>query len=1088
MKKATHLKSISFFIIIFLLGFGNHLFGQQMHAFVDDAEINDIDFEGSKLWVVTQNSLVCFDTISGQKTFYNYSNSSLGYNTKAIEVDNFGNKLILSSDGLDIINASNQWTHYSNIAGFVVGAGYNLNKDRQGRIWITGPSNMSNPFKFFIWNNQTFSIHDQWSNMMPGLKAEFDSIGNLYYAGNNKITIVDSILNISEIYLDSIGLLPGGIQDFSVTADGTIWLSYSDFSHFSKISAGGIVTNYNYSSFGMNFDSTSSTIRIFQHNNDIYFFNSALSGLFKYDGLSFSHLTLNPANNLGLNCIGISGTNSLYLGGTLYQYLRPTFLKYSNGTCLSIDLANSGMVSNSVNAIEIDYNGNKWIGTDGGGLLKFDGTSWVRYSTQNSALLDNSISNILVAHDNVIWFTHPNDDLVGKIENGVLSYISNFTFNLGYGINTIIEDKFNNIWIQGSSGLYKFDGITWNYFGTNVSGFFAYSFGHYSIVADTTGNIWGATSSSGLFKFGINNQYTFYPNATPTVGDPIWNVFCDKQNNIYFQPHSSASRIFNGSTFSDFTVNGNIFGFKHRIQESDTTALYLNSLGIYRVYGNNATQLLDNDKLDYAYYFVKDNANTFWIANKFELGVLCFNSIEFGPFPFTQQPTSSLAGKVFFDQNQNGVIESGDVGLPWKGVKNNTNNTVVYTNTNGNFVQYLADGDYEIQENFQAQSNFILTSDSVNYHVSLNQSNVNNLNFGAFTDAIEDSVVVNFTNGLVRCNTTVNNWISITNYSVFPFSGDVNLQFDDSLGFSFNNLQGTLNGNTATWHIDSLMPFQSITISFITQNPSVSFIINNPNGTIDFALSVTNPSVIYSSNHSFNFLCAYDPNFKEVNPSGVGFENHTLQNTPLEYTLHFQNMGNDTAFHVLVTDTLSSILNPETFEYLAASHPVNITRIGNILKFDFPHINLLPKSMNEPLSQGFVKFRIKTFENLPDYTVLTNKANIYFDFNPPVITNTSLNTLVYELDAGIEDQTNSTNNLRVYPNPACNILIIDSQNGSIENCIITNALGQIVYNSANEINANHKIQLNIAKLSAGVYFVKVRASNGSYNAKFIKSE
>jgi hypothetical protein len=58
----------------------------------------------------------------------------------------------------------------------------------------------------------------------------------------------------------------------------------------------------------------------------------------------------------------------------------------------------------------------------------------------------------------------------------------------------------------------------------------------------------------------------------------------------------------------------------------------------------------------------------------------------------------------------------------------------------------------------------------------------------------------------------------------------------------------------------------------------------------------------------------------------------------------------------------------------------------------------------------------------------------------------------------------------------------------MENCIITNALGQIVYNSANEINANHKIQINISNLSAGVYFVKVRSSNGAYTAKFIKSE
>jgi uncharacterized repeat protein (TIGR01451 family) len=1082
----TLLKGLSFLHLIFLLGFSNGLFAQQMHAFVDDAEINDIAFEDTKVWVLTQNSLVCYDTISGQKTFYNYSNSNLGYNTNSIEVDNFGNKLVISSNGLDIINVSNQWTHINDIGGYLVGAGHRLNKDRQGRIWLTAPSSA---LKYFIWANQNFSIHDLWSSVVPGLKAEFDNNNNLYFASSASIiNKVDSLNNITVMHRDSIGLLSVGIKDISVNSDGTIWVSYSDFSHFSKISPNGIATNYNYSSFGMSFDSTSSTIRTFQHNNDIYFFNSALSGLFKYDGFSFSHLTLNPSNNLSLNCMGISGTNSLYLGGTLYQYLLPTFLKFSNGTCASIDMANSGLVSNSINAIEIDYDGNKWIGTAGGGLLKFDGTSWVRYSTQNSSLLSNSISNILVAHDNVVWFTHPNEDLVGKIENGVLSYIGNFTFNLGYGINTIIEDKFNNIWVHGYYGLYKYDGISWHFFSTNVSGFSAYSFGHYSIVADTTGNIWGATSSSGLFKFGINNQYTFYPNATPTAGDPIWNVFCDKQNIIYFVPHSSASRIFNGATFSDFTVNGSVFGFTHRIQESDTTALYLSYNGIYRVQGNNALQLLNGDKLDYAYYFVKDNSNTFWIANKFELGVLCFNPIEFGPFPFTQAPSSSLSGKVFFDQNQNGILEPGDVGLPWKGVKNNTNNTVTYTNSSGNYVQYLPDGAYTIQENFQAQSNFILTSDSVNYHVNLNQTNATNLNFGAFADAIEDSIIVNFTPGLVRCNTTVNNWITITNYSVFPFTGDVNLQFDDSVTFSFNNLQGTINGNIATWHIDSLAPFQSITISYITHNPTVNFNINNPTGTIGFALSVTNPSVLYSSNHSFNLLCSFDPNFKEVNPPGVGFQNHTLHNTPFEYTLHFQNMGNDTAFHVLVTDTLSSILNPETFEYIAASHTVNITRIGYILKFDFPQINLLPKSMNEPLSQGFVKFRIKTFENLPDYTLLQNTANIYFDFNPPVITNTSLNTLVYELDVSVDELSNLNNQVLIYPNPANNILTIDMQNISIENCTITNTLGQIVYNSANEINANHKIQLNIADLNAGVYFLKVRASNGSYAAKFIKSE
>jgi hypothetical protein len=92
------------------------------------------------------------------------------------------------------------------------------------------------------------------------------------------------------------------------------------------------------------------------------------------------------------------------------------------------------------------------------------------------------------------------------------------------------------------------------------------------------------------------------------------------------------------------------------------------------------------------------------------------------------------------------------------------------------------------------------------------------------------------------------------------------------------------------------------------------------------------------------------------------------------------------------------------------------------------------------------------------------------------------------LDAGIEDQTNSTNNLLVYPNPAQNTLTIDLQNIEIENCIILDSIGQTVYCNANGFGAKHKIQLNISNLSTGVYFVKVRSNNGFYTAKFIKSE
>ncbi len=1065
-----------------------------MHAFLDDVEVNDIDFEGSKVWVCTQSSVVCIDTISGQKTFYDYSKYEIGHHIKSLKIDGLGNKLILDSYGLHILHANNSWSHFNSLNSYL----FRLHKDLNSTIWVVPFGTQQANTSFYKWNNGILSTFNCWTSYMP-YRMSFDSSGNAYYienGNNHNVCKLDTNMNVTKYNSSNSNLINSPFSDVCSTPDGTLWVVYNSAPYISRISNIGIIDNFSFATYGIALAGNNNVNAFCDQNNNIYFYRKSVNGIYKYDGTNFSHITAPNINLVHLLCLNVSNTNSIYFGG-MYNSDTPVFYKVTNVGIINIDLANSQITGNQIRSTVIDHAGNKWIATDDAGIIKYDGITWQRYTTQNGQLISNKIRDITVAHDNAIWFVCDSFK-VGKIENGNISYSQDllplYPYNGSDHFCGIIEDKYNNIWVHGRSGLYKFDGIMWNAYNPAPqlyhSAFVHPYFGSNNIISDSTGNIWIATWGLGLAKFDLSNQFTFYNTGfASSPYDAIYKIYCDKNNNIIVSPNvNGTSLLFNGSTFSNFTING--FRINHVIEESDSTNLYITEDGLYRTTGSTFFKLLDIKKLEMASGFTKDLNNNIWISMGYEMGLLCFNEsgLNSNSFLNAASSASSVSGMVYFDQNQNGILEPNDVGLPWKGVKNNTNNTVAYTNLNGNFTQYLPDGAYTIQENFQAQSNYILTSDSATFHVNLNQSNASNLNFGAFTDANQDSVVVNFTPGLVRCNTTVNNWITITNYSVFPFTGDVNLQFDDSVTFSFNNIQGILNGNTATWHIDSLAPFQSITISFITANPTVSFIINNPTGTIDYALSVTNPSVLYSSNHSFNLLCSYDPNFKEVNPPGVGFQNHTLQNTPFEYTLHFQNMGNDTAFHVLVTDTLSSILNPETFEYIAASHTVNITRIGNILKFDFPEINLLPKSMNEPLSQGFVKFRIKTFENLPDYTVLTNTANIYFDFNPPVITNTSLNTLVYELDVNVDELSNLNNQVLIYPNPAKNILTIDTQNISIENCIILNTLGQTVYNSANEINANHKIQLNISNLRAGVYFVKVRSSNGFYNAKFIKSE
>ena len=102
----------------------------------------------------------------------------------------------------------------------------------------------------------------------------------------------------------------------------------------------------------------------------------------------------------------------------------------------------------------------------------------------------------------------------------------------------------------------------------------------------------------------------------------------------------------------------------------------------------------------------------------------------------------------------------------------------------------------------------------------------------------------------------------------------------------------------------------------------------------------------------------------------------------IDYTIRFQNTGTDTAFHVIVTDTLPGTLDLATLEVGAASHAFTwALREQGTLKFRFFDILLPDSNVNEASSHGSVSFRIRPKQPLVPGTVIENMANIYFDFN-----------------------------------------------------------------------------------------------------------
>ncbi len=152
-----------------------------------------------------------------------------------------------------------------------------------------------------------------------------------------------------------------------------------------------------------------------------------------------------------------------------------------------------------------------------------------------------------------------------------------------------------------------------------------------------------------------------------------------------------------------------------------------------------------------------------------------------------------------------------------------------------------------------------------------------------------------------------------------------------------------------------------------------------------------------SNTYQSTIVCAYDPNDKNVEPSGKKDERFVLKDETLTYTIRFQNTGNAEARDIRIRDTLDPSLDQSTFQLLESSHKVYTEQRGPNLEFYFRNIWLPDSLTNKEGSKGYLVYSINANADIEECTVVKNKAGIYFDFNPPVITNSTLNTLVTEI-------------------------------------------------------------------------------------------
>ena len=467
----------------------------------------------------------------------------------------------------------------------------------------------------------------------------------------------------------------------------------------------------------------------------------------------------------------------------------------------------------------------------------------------------------------------------------------------------------------------------------------------------------------------------------------------------------------------------------------------------------------DND-LDILYYISGGDNSIVWQENVFEKSKLLVN--------------------CFLDENENGTLDNAEIGLNDQILYLEPNTTTSWTNDAGFFRFFLDAGTY------------LLTHDVASIWEPTNPSSVSLeiddsgqefvYNFGVKPNGELLQAELDLNSGPTRCGFAVPFWLNLANTGNQTVEGNITLELDPLVTLiSTAPAPTSILGNTLTWELNDLYPTYDEGIKIFLGMPGVDFlgeIISFKAGT---NLTDINGNNTFSDSYIYEseINCAYDPNDKLVQPDIEGEENYTLFEDTLNYTVRFQNTGTDTAFNIVIEDQLDTDLDWTTFRPTSSSHPFEVTLSqSGLISFQFSNILLPDSTTNEPASHGFIKYKIQPKANLAENTIVENFASIFFDFNPPIVTNQTVNTLVSLLPTSTKDLGQKPRHVKVAPNPFAErtILTVDGLDHPEQHIIhLLDITGRII--NAYSLNPSGMLELERGALASGLYFYQLSHRN-----------
>ncbi|WP_298221559.1 leucine-rich repeat domain-containing protein [Flavobacterium sp.] len=447
---------------------------------------------------------------------------------------------------------------------------------------------------------------------------------------------------------------------------------------------------------------------------------------------------------------------------------------------------------------------------------------------------------------------------------------------------------------------------------------------------------------------------------------------------------------------------------------------------------------------------------------------------------------NTITGTVSFDFDNNGCDDNDYKFLDGRlRISSSYQNGVTYTNNAGIYNFYTQGGDFVVKPEFE-RPYFTVSPAATSINFSDNNNNTYTQNFCITPNGIHKDVEITIIPiQIARPGFDARYRLVYKNKGNQVLSGNIHFTFDDAV----LDLVTATPGNTSQsvnqldWAYSNLLPFENRMIDLILNVNSPQEIPAVSNGDVlAFTASIDPISEDETTTDntfalSQTVVGSYDPNDKTC-LEGASVTTAMVGNY-LHYLIRFQNSGTFAAEHIVVKDLIDTTkFDMTSLQLTSASHP-QVTKItNNKVEFQFANINLPTETEDEPASHGYVAFKIRTKGNLEIGDTIENKADIYFDYNFPIETNTATSTITALLAAHHFVNASVT----VAPNPTKNMVHITAKD-NITSLQLYDVQGRIIQTmTANSL----AIDFDLSQKTNGIYFLKVYTEKGVKVEKIIK--